>query len=417
MLRIVAALDGGICRVKLAGGELQAAQADAVAQAAERYASGVIEATNRANLQLRGVGTQQRALIDTLLAAGLGPRLAGGDDVRNLMLSPAAGLDQHMLLDVRPLAAQVLNSLESEPRYHALSAKFAVQLDGGESLAMLEHHHDVWVSARQVNGQTLLAWGLAGCPGSDPAWGLVPVGQGHALVMGLLQRFLQLASPQQSRLRELLAAGLGEAFGGAPGALVQGARSAEPLQTLGIHPQRQPGLSMVVANAPLGRLDAAMLRGVAALARQYGDATLRITPWQGILLPNVAAAAAPAARAALLALGFVTKAQQPLAPMIACTGSAGCARGLADTKADAARLARLLQQRRAPLSVHLSACGRSCAAAHVAPVTLLASRAGHYDVYFRDASQPGFGALQARDLSLDAAAVLLDGCSRSDTHD
>jgi precorrin-3B synthase len=386
-----------------------------VALAAERYASGVIEATNRANLQLRGVGDQQRPLIDALLAAGLGPRLAGGDDVRNVMLSPAAGLDRRMLLDVRPLAAQVLHSLESEPRYHALSAKFAVQLDGGEGLAMLEHHHDVWVSARQVDGQTLLAWGLAGCAGSSPAWGLVPMEQGHTLVMGLLQRFLQLASPQQSRMRELLAAGLGEAFGGAPGA--PAARVAEPVVVLGIHLQQQPGLSMVVASAPLGRLDSTMLRGVAVLARQYGDCTLRITPWQGVLLPNVAHAHAPAAQAALLALGFVTDAQQPLAPMIACTGSAGCARGQADTKADAVHLGSLLQQRRAPLSVHLSACGRSCAAAHVAPVTLLASRAGHYDVYFRDASQPGFGALQARDLSLDAAAVLLDGCSRSDTHD
>ena len=414
-MRIVTALDGGICRVKLAGGELRAEQADAVARAAERYASGVIEATNRANLQLRGVGTEQQRLIDALLAAGLGPRLAGADDVRNLMLSPAAGLDRQMLLDVRPLAAQVLQSLEGEPRYHALSAKFAVQLDGGEGLAMLEHHHDVWVSARQVDGQTLLAWGLAGCPGSSSAWGLVPVEQGHALVMGLLQRFLQIASPQQARMRELLAAGLGEAFGGAPVALP--ARAAEPVAVVGIHPQHQAGLSMVVANAPLGRLDAAMLRGIATLARQYGDSTLRITPWQGVLLPNVADAHAQVAQAALLALGLVTDAQQPLAPMIACTGSAGCARGQADTKADAARLGSLLQQRRAPLSVHLSACGRSCAAAHVAPVTLLASRTGHYDVYFRDASQPGFGALQARDLSLDAAAVLLDGCSRSNLDD
>lgn len=416
-MRIVAAQDGGICRVKLAGGELQALQAEAVAQAADRYASGVIEATNRANLQLRGVGPEQQALIDALLAAGLGPRLAGGDDVRNVMLSPAAGLDRHMLLDVRPLAAQVLHSLESEPRYHALSAKFAVQLDGGEGLAMLDHHHDVWVSARQVNGQTQLAWGLAGCPGSAAAWGVVPVEQGHELVMGLLQRFLQLASPQQARMRELLAAGLGDAFGGAPGAAARLPRSGEPAPALGIYPQHQAGLSMVLANAPLGRLDSAMLRGIAALARQYGDSTLRITPWQGVLLPNVADTHAPAALAALQALGFVTSAQQPLAPMIACTGSAGCARGQADTKADAAHLGSLLLRRRAPLSVHLSACGRSCAAAHVAPVTLLASRAGHYDVYFRDASQPGFGALQARDLSLDAAAVLLDGCSRSDTDD
>lgn len=99
----------------------------------------MIEATNRANLQIRGITGEHRRLIDSLLAAGLGPRSAAGDDVRNLMLSPAAGIDRAMVLDTRALAAQILATLESNPGLHDLSAKFAVQLDGGEALAMLEH--------------------------------------------------------------------------------------------------------------------------------------------------------------------------------------------------------------------------------------------------------------------------------------
>ena len=71
MLRIVQAMDGGICRVKLAGGVITAQQAHAVADVAQRYASGVIEATNRSNLQIRGVGTEHAALIEPLLPAGL----------------------------------------------------------------------------------------------------------------------------------------------------------------------------------------------------------------------------------------------------------------------------------------------------------------------------------------------------------
>lgn len=81
-------MDGGICRVKLAGGSITAAQATAVADVAQHYASGVIEATNRGNLQIRGVGSQHAQLIAPLLAVGLGPRNAASDDVRNLMLSP-----------------------------------------------------------------------------------------------------------------------------------------------------------------------------------------------------------------------------------------------------------------------------------------------------------------------------------------
>ncbi|MCE6983051.1 precorrin-3B synthase, partial [Pseudomonas frederiksbergensis] len=95
-----------------------------------------------------------------LLAAGLGPREAAGDDVRNLMLSPTAGIDPQMLLDTRPLAQQVLQSLETTPRFHQLSAKFAVQLDGGEALAMLEHPHDLWLSPLKLDDELWLAFGL-----------------------------------------------------------------------------------------------------------------------------------------------------------------------------------------------------------------------------------------------------------------
>src|SRR3989344_7043455 len=203
LLRVVQALDGGICRIKLAGGAIRADQAVAVADAAERYAGGVIEATNRANLQIRGIGQQSTALIESLLAVGLGPVNVAGDDVRNLMLSPSAGIDRHMLIDSRPLAREILDSLQTHARFHELSAKFAVQLDGGEALAMLEHPHDLWLSAFEQGGETLLAFGLAGCPGLDAPLAAVRLEQGHALVVAVLERFLDLATPAQTRMRHL----------------------------------------------------------------------------------------------------------------------------------------------------------------------------------------------------------------------
>jgi precorrin-3B synthase len=73
----------------------------------------------------------------------------------------------------------------------------------------------------------------------------------------------------------------------------------------------------------------------------------------------------------------------------------------------------LLKKKSPGLSVHLSGCPRSCAAAHIAPVTLLAVSPGHYDLYFREAGQPGFGALHARNLTIEAVGALLDARSRS----
>ena len=414
LLRIVQALDGGICRIKLAGGAISAAQAHAVADAAQAYAGGVIEATNRANLQIRGIGAEQQALIAMLLAAGLGPSTAAGDDVRNLMLSPSAGIDPQMLFDTRPLADQILATLQNHTRFHELSAKFAVQLDGGETLAMLEHHHDLWLSAFEQGGETLLAFGLAGCPGLDAPLAAVRLEQGHALVVAVLERFLDLATPAQTRMRHLpvdnFLVGLD-----LPLLPVDGFKrpASGAWLHLGSYPQHQHGRVYVAAVTPLGRLDASMLKGAAQLADEYGDGTLRFTPWQGLLLPNAKCQDAAAITARLEQLGFLCSADQSLAQLIACTGSSGCGKGLADTKADAMQLAAL----RPGHAVHLSGCARSCAAAHIAPVTLLAVSPGHYDVYFREAAQPGFGRLHARTLSIEAAGALLRAHPRSNTDD
>ncbi|MGY2290667.1 precorrin-3B synthase [Pseudomonas sp. SDO528_S397] len=416
LLRIVQALDGGICRIKLAGGALHSEQALAVAHAARAYAGGVIEATNRANLQIRCIGAEHDALVATLLAAGLGPSTAGGDDVRNLMLSPGAGIDRQMLLDTRPLAGQILHTLQTHPRFHELSAKFAVQLDGGEALAMLEHHHDLWLSVFEARGETWWAFGLAGCPGLDVPLAAVPLAQGHGLVVAVLERFLDLATPAHTRMRHLLAetpvatflAGLKLPLKPATGFCRR--KTPAPLH-LGAYPQRQPGRVYVGAVAPLGRLDADMLEGAARLAREHGDGTLRFTPWQGLLVPDVRDAH-PVSQG-LAQLGFLCSVDQPLARLVACTGSSGCAKALADTKADALQLAALH-----PVPpVHLSGCSRSCAAAHTAPVTLLAVSPGHYDLYFREAGHPGFGRLHARTLSIEAAGAVLSAGPRSNTDD
>ncbi|WP_417695834.1 precorrin-3B synthase [Pseudomonas sp.] len=418
LLRVVQALDGGICRIKLDGGSIQADQAEAVASVAERFAGGVIEATNRANLQIRGIGPGHDALIEPLLAAGLGPRKLAGDDVRNLMLSPTAGIDRQMLLDTRPLAARILFTLQTHERFHELSAKFAVQLDGGEGLAMLEHHHDLWLSALVRNGEPWLAFGLAGTPLDKPD-GTVRLAQGHDLVVAVLELFLDLARPDQTRMRHLLAEIPRDEL------LVQLARrvALQPCPDwrrdesidglhIGIHSQHDDRV-YVGAAAPLGRLDAVMLRGAAQLARDKGDASLRFSPWQSLLLPNVRREDAHDALARLEELGLLCSLDQPLAQLIACTGSSGCGKAQADTKADARQLAELLQGQGRALKIHLSGCPRSCAAAHVAPATLLAVAPGRYDLYFRDATLPGFGALQAHDLTIEALGHWLDARPRS----
>lgn len=425
LLRIVAARDGGICRIKLPGGRLSARQARAIAAAAGDCADGVLDVTNRANLQIRGVRAGcEDALIERLLAAGLGAASAGGDDVRNLMLSPAAGHDPQTLLDTRPLAAALLARLEREPRWHGLSPKFAVQLDGGEALAMLDHPHDLWLSALPGEDGPRYAFGLAGCPpqraGDEPALASIPAAQAGALVFALLALFLDRADAEQTRMRHLLQSLPAPAVLAAlrarhpalelrrDAALLAWRRAAaEPQRRFGVQAQRQAGLCQVGAQAALGRLRGGQLRRLAELAERFGDASLRLTPWQGVLLPNIPAADATGVMGELASLGLLVDPAAPLARLVACTGSPGCARALADTKADARRLAALLPPAAGAAGIHLSGCPRSCAAAHVAAFTLLASAPARYQLLARTPGGAGFGRVLAERLSIEQAAAWL----------
>lgn len=455
--RIVATRDGGLCRIKLPGGVLHAAQADAIAAASERHATGVIELTNRANVQLRGVRLDAgSAVAEALLAAGLGPQVSGdaariagqtavADDVRNLMLSAAAGRDTDALHDTRPLADTLLAQLVNEPRFAALSPKFSLLLDGGEALAALDHPHDLWFSAMPAEGNDgnsdrspRFAFGLAGQPGTRPGSALAAVGADAvpALAQALIHTFLDLATPDQTRMRDLLGAlsadEIADRAAAAAGVTLDRDASvrdwqrhpASPLRRFGAWPQRQSGLHYVGAQAPLGRLDADTLRALAALSRSHAQGSLHVTPWQGVLLPDVASRDVPHVTAAFDALGLIQRSDTPLGRVVACAGATGCAKGMADTKADALALANLLNTAE---DVHLTGCPRSCAAAHRAPWTLLAVAPGRYDLYrarpdagtrhhdIGDAAR--FGERVAPHLSIEAIALRLTSQDRNTHHD
>ncbi|KHJ59501.1 precorrin-3B synthase, partial [Burkholderia glumae] len=86
-MRVVATKDGGLCRVRLPGGRLDARAARALAAAARTHASGALDATNRANLQIRGVRAgREAALAAALIDAGLGPLPDGGADLTTAAL-------------------------------------------------------------------------------------------------------------------------------------------------------------------------------------------------------------------------------------------------------------------------------------------------------------------------------------------
>jgi ferredoxin-nitrite reductase len=124
-------------------------------------------------------------------------------------------------------------------------------------------------------------------------------------------------------------------------------------------------------------MSAEQLRGLADIATRFGTGAVRLTVWQNLLISDVADANLPAAKAAIMALGFDVAASSVRGALVACTGNTGCKFALGDTKRHGLELATYLEARVAldqPMNIHLTGCPHSCAQHLVADIGLLASK-------------------------------------------
>ncbi len=146
---------------------------------------------------------------------------------------------------------------------------------------------------------------------------------------------------------------------------------------VGVHAQKQPGLNWIGVALPVGKMTGRQARGLADIARQFGDGDIRLTVWQNLLISGVPTQGVETAEAAIEALGLSTRATSIRAGLIACTGNAGCRLALSDTKRDAEEIARWCEPRvplDSPVNIHLTGCPNSCAQHYVGDIGLLGAR-------------------------------------------
>ncbi|MFD5326588.1 cobalamin biosynthesis protein CobG [Streptomyces sp. NPDC127092] len=421
-LRLHRADDGFLARLRLPGGRLTAGQVGLLADAAERLGDGGISITSRGNAELRGLrdgcGGELAALLER---GGLLPS-STHERVRNIVASPAAGLDGLGCADAQLWVRELDALLCGEAWAASLSGRFLFVLDDGRGdVAGLGG--DVTLVAADDGGREPR-------PPADPPAASEPRG-GHALVrlggqafrvpradapraaLAAADAFLRAAADAGNgawRVRELPEGHVPDLAGALARAGIAAEPAADPTPphetrpphgTLALDGTQQPhgtpaldgtpapdgtqqphgapaphgtppphsaplvpgplGAGAVYVLAPLGRLTAAQLRGLLPADE------VRFTPWRGVVVRTD-----PARLPELAAYGLITSPDAPGAGVTACTGRPGCAKSLADVRAEAAR---------APgggLPVHFSGCERRCGHPHGTWVDVLATRDGDY---------------------------------------
>ncbi|MFI9450365.1 precorrin-3B synthase [Amycolatopsis sp. NPDC052450] len=317
------AADGPLARIRLPGGAITRAQFGALADAADDLGDGALHLTSRGNVQLRGV--TRPGLASRLVAAGLLPS-PSHERVRNILASPVSDVAQE-------LAAALDKALCAVPELAGLPGRFLFAFDGGQGDVAGEGADVCW-----RDGAVLLAGEDTGLrvPAEHAVEALLSVAGAFLRTRGTAWRVGEL--PDTGPLLE-----------GVPG------KTGEP-RRFAVNPGLPIGpIGEAIVVAPVfGRLTSAQARAIA----KAGDAV--VTPWRSILV-----------RGALEAgTGLVADPGAPSLGVSACIGRPGCAKSLADVRADAAKVGRTPR-------VHFAGCERRCGKPAREHVDVLATGDGY----------------------------------------
>ncbi|WP_321162511.1 precorrin-3B synthase [Nostoc sp. KVJ3] len=392
------AADGILSRIRIPGGIISSQQCHAIEDIADINGAGYVDVTNRANLQVReihkGINIE---VLQYLQNIGLGSFNPVVDHIRNIMTSPTAGIDPEELIDTRPFVQGWDRYISKHPALSELSAKFSVCFDGGGIIRVCDRLNDILFAAVLVDGdiyfRLYLSVGAKGQPPSDMGILLPP--KNCLLVLAALAkvylahnnttnkrrlRFLELLNTlgcenylqevQQYLPFSLLSDETGKDLTPKPLSLCGKGK----YQHIGIHPQRQKGLFYIGVVLPLGRLKSTQMKGLADLAAKYGSNTLRLTPWQNLLLTDIPQQWVDDVQSKIAFLGLDFSAININSALVACSGNRGCTASATDTKSHALALAKYLETRitlDCPVNIHFSGCEKSCAQHSKSDITLL----------------------------------------------
>ncbi|MEP2641353.1 cobalamin biosynthesis protein CobG [Roseobacter sp.] len=328
--------DGLIVRVRPYFGRLEARQAIGLCDAARTYGSGVIDLTNRGNLQIRGVSQDGHA---PLLAAldGLGVLDAAPqiETRRNIIVEPfwTPGDSTHRI------TSDVLRIL---PQLPELPAKFGFAVDTGGLAVLRAASADIRIE--RSGGMVMVR-----ADGAERGQ-RVAVSDAAEAALALAQWFARHRQPDDRRMA----------------AVVQRIGAPEGHEALGQPDAPAPVVGTtrfgMMVGAAFGHISATALTRVITTT---GATAVRLTPWRMVIFEGAEAVDDP---------GFICTPETALLNTHACPGAPHCASATVETRMIARALAGQVGG-----SLHVSGCAKGCACKPRTDITLI-GRDGRFDL-------------------------------------
>jgi ferredoxin-nitrite reductase len=411
-------------RCRIPAGELTASQLRGLADIADEFGNGRSAITTRSNLQIREIAPSSLVNVLTRLQSlGLTSKGSGVDNVRNVTASPTAGIDPRELLDTRPYAHALHHYILNHRDLYDLPRKFNVAFEGGGAVDTVADTNDIgFMAVRAGTGEqgkktpaaadshsltfppahfpagVYFRVELAGITGhkqlARDSGLLVKPTEAVAVAVAMIRVFIEhgdRTDRKKARLKYLIDRWGVEKFLAETQKKLAFPLARFPLEQcaprppalrhghIGVYRQSQRGKNYIGAVIPVGVMTSRQMRRVADLAANHGSASVRLTPWQNLLIPDVPDAFVETVKRQLVRVGFHYEASHVAGGLVACTGNTGCKWAATDTKGQAVALAEFLGRRvqlDQPINIHLTGCPNSCAQHYVGDIGLQGVKVG-----------------------------------------
>ncbi|HEX6838560.1 MAG TPA: nitrite/sulfite reductase, partial [Polyangia bacterium] len=351
-------------RVKIPQGALAAPQVERLADIADEYSRGFGHVTTRQNVQFHFVPLARVPEAMTKLdEVGLTTREACGGTVRNVTACALAGVCNGAAFDVTPYGQAVTRHFLRNPICQSLPRKFKIALSGCGDDCAQGAINDVAVLARVRNSERGFEIRVGGGLSTSPedahpleefvrADRLLPVLEA---VVRVFDRTGNRQNKSRARLKYVIRklgidgfkkeyeAELAKIDADGRGSIaIDVSNEVRPDAVLRLRApvrqtaaedgferfyasnclkQRQAGYYAVIARLDRGDITSAQLRGVARLARQFSDGTVRLTNEQNLVFRFVAEASLTAIHAELVALGLGRFGARTIHDVTSCPGA------------------------------------------------------------------------------------------------
>lgn len=382
-------------RVRIPGGVLSHEQADALAGIAEDYGRDLIDVTTRQAIQYHWLTVESLPdIFERLASVGLSSFEACGDCPRTIVGNPLAGIDPHEVLDTRPIVAELEKFFLGNRDFSNLPRKYKMSISANVYNTGHAQINDLaFTPARKtINGKEEIGFhvwvggGLSTkphmarqldvfCLPEDVvrvAAGVTTIfrdfGYRHKRTHARLKYLVADWGPE--KFREELVRVTGELQSRGED-LIRGWNAG---YFYGIHEQKQKGLYYAGLSVPVGRMNAAEMRELARLAREYGDGTIGTCNSQNVLIRQIPADKVEAFKEeSLIVNRFRLTPNTFVGYAVSCTGIEYCNLAVVETKERMRALAEYLDETvelDTPLRIHMVGCPNSCGQHQIADIGL-----------------------------------------------